>query len=190
MKRSFLEEQFKDLELEDDKKKSIIDAIMKVNGDDINAEKVKTENAQNELKVKEGVIEELNKKIKELDSVDLEEIKKEQFELGKEEGSKEFENFKKQSALKDALGNFKAKDVELLEKMLDNEKIEYEEKDGKYNIKGLDEQIKDIKKSHEYLFEEEKKQNKTVDLGGEHQGNTDKSTPTTLINALREKYNK
>lgn len=189
MKRSFLEEQFKGLELEDDKKKSIIDAIMKVNGDDINAEKVKTENAQNELKVKEGVIEELNKKIKEFDSVDLEKIKKEQFELGKEEGSKEFENFKKTSALKSALSEYKAKDVELLQKMLDNEKLEFEEKDGKYNIKGLEDQVKDIKKSHEYLFEVEDANKKTVDLGGQHQGTVDTS-PKTLVGALREKYNK
>ena len=189
MKRSFIEEQLKGLEIEDSVRKNIIDAIMKANGDDINAEKTKTETAQNDVKVKEGLIEELNKKIKDLDSVDIEKIKQEQFDLGKAEGSKEFENFKKTSALKEALGGFKAKDVELLQKMLDNDKIEYEEKDGNYTVKGLEDQIKSIKESHSYLFEDEKAQTKTIDLGGQHQGTVDNS-PKTLREALNEKYNK
>ena len=189
MKRSFLEEKFNGLELDEAKKKEIIDAIMNENGNDINAEKTKTETAQNNLKIKEGLIEELNKKIKELDAVDLEELKKEQFELGKAEGSKEIENFKKTNALKEALNKFKAKDVDLLGKMLDSEKIEYEEKDGKYTIKGLDEQVKSIKESHAYLFEEEKSNKKTVDLGGQHQGTVDNS-PKTIAEALKEKYGK
>ena len=56
MKRSFLEGLFKDLEVEDSVKKTIIDNIMDENGNDVNAEKAKTETAQNEVKVKEGVI--------------------------------------------------------------------------------------------------------------------------------------
>ena len=190
MKRSFIEEQLKGLEIEDSVRKNIIDAIMKANGDDINAEKTKTETAQNDLKVKEGLIEELNKKIKDLDSVDIEKIKQEQFDLGKAEGSKEFENFKKSSALKEALIGYKAKDVELLQKLLDNEKIEYEEKEGNYTVKGLDDQVKSIKESHSYLFEEEKTPTKTVDLGGKHEGTVTNTNPTSLAGALREKYNK
>lgn len=62
MKRSFLEGLFKDLEAEDSVKKNIIDSIMDENGNDVNAEKTKTLTAQNDLKVKEGLIEELNKK--------------------------------------------------------------------------------------------------------------------------------
>ena len=190
MKRSFIEEQLKGLEIEDSVRKNIIDAIMKANGDDINAEKTKTETAQNDLKVKEGLIEELNKKIKDLDSVDIEKIKQEQFDLGKAEGSKEFENFKKSSALKEALIGYKAKDVELLQKLLDNEKIEYEEKEGNYTVKGLDDQVKSIKESHSYLVEEEKTPTKTVDLGGKHEGTVTNTNPTSLAGALREKYNK
>lgn len=171
MKRSFLEELFKGLELDETAKKNIIDSIMKANGDDINAEKTKTETAQNDLKVKEGLVEQLNKKIKELDSVDLEAIKKEQFDLGKAEGSKEFDNFKKTSALKSALSGFKAKDVDLLQKLLDNDKIEYEEKDGNYTVKGLDDQVKGIKETHSYLFDEEEQDNnfQNINLGGSHE---------------------
>lgn len=190
MKRSFIEEQLKDLEIEDSVRKNIIDAIMKANGDDINAEKTKTETAQNDLKVKEGLIEELNKKIKDLDSVDIEKIKQEQFDLGKAEGSKEFENFKKTSALKEALGGFKAKNVEDLQKFLDESKIEYEEKDGKYSVKGIEEQIKELKENKSYLFEDDNKNNtQNINLGGSHE-TPPNSTPTTLIGALREKYNK
>lgn len=174
MKRSFLENQFKDLELDENTKKRIIDTILDENMNDIGVEKTKTETVKNDLKVKEGLIEELNAKIKEASSVDIEKIKQEQFELGKAEGSKEFENFKKTSALKEALGGFKAKDVELLRKMLDESKIEYEEKDGKYTIKGLDDQVNGIKGSHAYLFEDEETPAQTVSLGGEHQST---STP-------------
>ena len=41
MKRSFLENLFKDLEAEDSIKKNIIDSIMTENGNDVNAEKTK-----------------------------------------------------------------------------------------------------------------------------------------------------
>ena len=189
MKRSFLEDKFKDLEIDNSVKKAIIDSILDENMNDIGIEKTKTETVKNDLKVKEGLIEELNKKIKELDSVDIEKIKKEQFELGKAEGSKEVDDFKKTTALKEALGNFKAKDVELLQKMLDNDKIEYEEKDGSYTIKGLDEQVKGIKETHSYLFNEENNNNQQINLGGNHQ-----TPPTNQVNdlrsALKEKYNK
>ena len=99
MKRSFLEGLFKDLEAEDSVKKSIIDSIMTENGNDLNVEKTKIEGLKNDLKVKEGVIEELNVKIKEAGSVDIEEIKKQAKEEGFTEGSKEVEEFKKTKAL-------------------------------------------------------------------------------------------
>ena len=170
MKRSFIENLLKDLEMDENVRKTIIDSIMNENGNDVNTQKTKTETAQNDLKVKEGLIEELNKKIKELDSVDIEQIKKEQFDLGKAEGSKEFDNFKKTSALKTALSEFKAKDVDLLQKMLDDSKIEYEEKDGNYTVKGIEDQIKGIKESHSYLFEDDNANNgQNINLGGSHE---------------------
>lgn len=173
MKRSFLEEKFKGLEIDDSTKKAIIDSILDENMNDIGLEKTKTETVKNDLKVKEGLIEELNSKIKELDSVDIEKIKNEQFELGKSEGSKEFENFKKTSALKSALSGFKAKDVDDLQKFLDESKIEYEEKDGKYTVKGIDEQIKELKENKSYLFEDDDTNNtQNINLGGNHNGNT------------------
>ena len=169
MKRSFLENLFKDLDAEDSVKKSIIDTIMDENGNDVNAEKTKLESVKNDLKVKEGLIEELNTKIKENDSVDIEKIKKEQFDLGKAEGSKEVEEFKKTNALKSSIKG--AKDFDLVYSKLDKDKIKYEKDDkGEYTVSGIDEQIKDVKEKYSFLFEDESNQNTDINLGGSHQG--------------------
>ena len=168
MKRSFLEGLFKDLEMEDSVRKNIIDTIINENGNDINAEKTKTETAKNDLKVKEGLIEELNAKIKTNSELDIEALKKEQFELGKAEGSKEVENFKKTNALKNSIKG--AKDFDLVYSKLDKDKIQYEKDDkGEYKVTGIDEQLKDVREKYSFLFEKEDNGgNPNVNLGGEH----------------------
>ena len=187
MKRSFLEGLFKDLEVEDSVKKTIIDNIMDENGNDVNAEKAKTETAKNEVKVKEGVIESLNTKIKELGDIDVDQIKKEQFDLGKAEGSKEVEDFKKRNALKSSIKG--AKDFDLVYSKLDKDKIKYEKSDkGEYTVSGVDEQIKDIKEKYSFLFEDDGTGDSEINLGGEHKGGS-QETPTTLYGALKEKFN-
>ena len=166
MKRSFLENLFKDLEAEDSVKKNIIDSIMTENGNDINAEKTKTITAENDLKVKEGLIEELNKKIKENGSVDIEEIKRVAKEEGFAEGSKEVEEFKKTNALRSSIKG--AKDFDLVYSKLDKDKIKYEKDDkGEYTVTGIDEQIKDVKEKYSYLFEDDGAQDGDFNLGGE-----------------------
>ena len=139
-------------------------------GLDLDAETINTIMAEygkniTELKEERDKLKDENKSLKseveESKKVDIEAIKKEQFDLGKEEGTKELETFKKSIALKDALKSTKAKDIDLLSKLIDNEKINYEEKDGKFEITGLDDQITEIKKSHDYLFEVEKAQEPT-----------------------------
>lgn len=167
MKRNFLENLFKDLEVEDSVKKNIIDSIMTENGNDVNAEKTKLESAKNDLKVKEGVIEELNTKIKEVSSIDIEALKKEQFDLGKAEGSKEVEEFKKNNALRNSIKG--AKDFDLVYSKLDKDKIKYEKNDkGEYTVTGIDDQIKDVKEKYSYLFEDDEAQDDDINLGGEH----------------------
>ena len=76
MKKEFLENLFKDLELEEGARKVLIKSILDENGNDLNNEKAKTEGVKNDLKVKNALIEELNAKIKEAGSVDIEEIKR------------------------------------------------------------------------------------------------------------------
>ena len=75
----------------------------------------------------------------------------------------------------------------MLEKLLDSEKLTYEEKDGNYIVGGLDEQLKSIKTTHDYLFEQESKQN-GFNLGGDHQNKAPENEAQDLASALREKY--
>ncbi len=167
MKRSFLEGLLKDIQAEDNVKKSIIDSIMAENGNDVNSEKTKTLTIQNDLKVKEGLIEELNAKIKAVDSVDIEEIKRIAKEEGFTEGVREVEDFKKTNALKSSIKG--AKDFDLVYSKLDKEKIKYEKDEkGEYVVSGIEEQIKDVKEKYSFLFDEEESKNAEINLGGEH----------------------
>lgn len=189
MKRSFLEGLFKDLEAEDSVKKNIIDSIMDENGNDVNAEKAKTLAAQNDLKVKEGLIEELNKKIKGNGSVDIEEIKRVAKEEGFAEGSKEVEEFKKTNALKSSIKG--AKDFDLVYSKLDKDKIKYEKNDkGEYTVSGIDEQIKDVKEKYSFLFDEEDDGASEINLGGVHKKSSENDGLKQLEEAMGIKEDK
>ncbi len=184
MNRSFVESLLKDKGISEEDIKSISDSIMDENGKDITKEKTKTEALKNDLKVKEGLVDQLNEKIKENDKVDIEALKKEQFELGKTEGAKEVEEFKKNKALENSIKG--AKDFDLVVSKLDMSKIQYEKDDkGEYSVKGIDEQLKSVKESYSYLFNDEKA-DKTIDidLGGSHQGSSDKDDLSMLKEAM------
>ncbi len=143
MKRKFLE----DLGLEAE----VIQKIMDENGKDVTSLKAKVDDLTEQINVKETTISEKNNKIAELEKVDVEAIKKAEYERGKQEGSKDIEVFKKQNALDKALQGYKAKDTSILSKMLDMEKVKFNDK---YEIvEGLEEQITPLKESHDYLFE-------------------------------------
>lgn len=191
MKKEFLENLFKDLEMEDNTKKSLIKSILDENGNDINNEKAKTEGVKNDLKVKNALIEDLNAKIKEANSVDIEALKKEQFDLGKAEGSKEVEEFKKTNALKSSIKG--AKDFDLVYSKLDKDKIKYEKNDkGEYTVTGIDEQIKDVKEKYSFLFEEEDDgiRDTDINLGGEHKKSSEADSLKQLEEAMGIKSEK
>lgn len=143
MKRKFLE----DLGLESD----AIEKIMVEAGKDVTSLKARVDDLTEQLNVKDTTISEKNNKIAELEKVDVEAIKTAEYERGKTEGSKEIEVFKKQNALDKALQGYKAKDASILSKMLDMEKVKYNDKFE--IVEGLDEQINSIKESHDYLFD-------------------------------------
>lgn len=146
MKRKFLE----DLGLEEE----VINKIMTENGKDVTSLKAKVDDLTEQINVKDITISEKNNKIAELEKVDVEAIKNAEYERGKTEGSKEIEVFKKQNALDKALSKYKAKDTSILSKMLDMEKVKYNDKFE--IVEGLEEQINSIKESHDYLFENNK----------------------------------
>ena len=120
MKRKFLE----DLGLETD----AIEKIMAEAGKDVTSLKARVDDLTEQINVKDTTISEKNNKIAELEKVDVEAIKKSEYERGKTEGSKEIEVFKKQNALDKALSKYKAKDTSILSKMLDMEKVKYNDK--------------------------------------------------------------
>lgn len=143
MKRKFLE----DLGLEPE----VIQKIMDENGKDVTTLKAKVDDLTEQIAVKETTITEKNNKIAELEKVDVEAIKTAEYERGKTEGSKEIEVFKKQNALDKALAKHKAKDISILSKMLDMDKVKFNDKFE--IVEGLEEQVNTLKESHDYLFE-------------------------------------
>lgn len=153
MKRKFLE----DLGLEEE----VVNKIMAENGKDITELKATVDDLNEQLSVKETTIKQKNEKISELEKVDIEALKKEQFDLGKAEGSKEVENFKRQNAIDKIYSQefevdgkkYKVKDSKALQGYLDNEKIKYENE----QISGLVEQFSEIVKTSPYLFESDTK---------------------------------
>ena len=97
--------------------------------------------------------------------------------MGKAEGSKEVEDFKKTNALKSSIKG--AKDFDLVYSKLDKDKIKYEKSDkGEYTVSGVDEQIKDIKEKYSFLFEDDDEGGE-VNLGGNHNQSSES-------NALRQ----
>lgn len=146
MKRKFLE----DLGLETD----VIEKIMTEAGKDVTSLKARVDDLTEQINVKDTTISEKNNKIAELEKVDVEAIKTAEYERGKTEGSKEIEVFKKQNALDKALSKYKAKDTSILSKMLDMEKVKYNDKFE--IVEGLEEQVNSIKESHDYLFDNDK----------------------------------
>ena len=146
MKRKFLE----DLGLETD----TIEKIMAEAGKDVTSLKARVDDLTEQINVKDTTISEKNNKIAELEKVDVEAIKNAEYERGKTEGSKEIEIFKKQNALDKALSKYKAKDTSILSKMLDMEKVKYNDKFE--IVEGLEDQINSIKESHDYLFDNDK----------------------------------
>lgn len=153
MKRKFLE----DLGLEEE----AITKIMAENSKDLTGLKAKVDDLTEQMAVKEETIKQKSEKISELEKVDIEAIKKEQFELGKTEGSKEIEDFKRQNAIDKAFAQefevdgkkYKVKDKKGLQGYLDNSKIKYENDE----VSGLVEQFSEIVKSSPYLFETDTK---------------------------------
>lgn len=183
MKRKFLE----DLGLEDE----IVNKIMAENGKDLTELKSKVDGLNEQIAVKETTIKQKNDKITELEKVDIEAIKKEQFDLGKAEGSKEIEDFKKQNAIDKVYNEefevegkkYKVKDKKALQGYLDNEKIKYEND----QVSGLVEQFSEIVKTSPYLFETDARNPQFADTTPGTNPNKDDDSALRLAMGLEPK---
>lgn len=145
------------MKTEDLKAKGLTDEqvsyVMAEYGKDMTASKTRIATLEDDLKVQKGVIEEKNNKLKEFEKIDVEALKKAEYEKGKAEGSAEIEKFKFNTALDSALKSAKVKDSKTISNLLDMDKIKFEND----KIVGLDDQLKIIRESHDYLFESDKK---------------------------------
>lgn len=164
---------------------SVTDLIMGKYGENVNSLKTKLKEAEDKVK-------DLEAKTKEIP--DVEKIKKEQFDAGKQEGSKELETYKKSVALKKALGDSKARDVKILEGLINKDNLIYKENGEEYEIDGLNTQLEDLKKSHGYLFDIEEKKEKEqerISTGDNHSNNAATANNNlSLTEALKEKLEK
>lgn len=188
MKRKEIEDLIKGLGVSDEAEiKKAVDEVMKKNGEDITPLKTQIETLKEDIEVQKGVVETKNTKIKELEEIDLEEIKKSEYERGKTEGSKEVEKMKFDSAFEEALKGYKVKDKASIIGHLDMQKITAEkDENGKITkITGLEEQIKPLQESKDYLFNSDK-QDPVFSTGIKTNTSTDKSE--SLLSALQEKF--
>jgi len=195
MKRKVIEDLIKGLGVTDEAEiKKAVDKIMDENGNDITPLKTKIATLEEDIEVQKGVVETKNTKIKELEGVDIEALKKAEYEKGKAEGSKEVEDMKFNTALETALKGFKVKDKASIIGHLDMKKIgrEKDEKTGEIKVTGLEEQIKPIQENEnlKYLFESEE-DNKNLPNFSTQQTNNNQGSNIgngTLFDALKEKF--
>lgn len=146
--------------------KEVIDEIMAENGRDIEAEKAKAKDLQNQLDTANNTIKERDTQLEQLkNSPDNPETLKQQIQQLQDDNKKaadkhekEMHQLKVSNALEKALSNAKAKNAKAVQALLElGDDVEINE-DG--TIKGLDEKIKALKKSDAYLFSEEKQTTK------------------------------
>lgn len=194
MKRKVVEDTIKALGVTDEAEiKKAVDKIMDENGNDITPLKTQIETLKEEVEVQKGVVNTKNERITELEKVDIDTIKKEEYEKGKAEGSKEVEEMKFNTALETALKGFKVKDKASIIGHLNMKKIssEKDEKTGEIKITGLDEQMKAIQENEKlsYLFESEDNNQNLPNFSAQQTNNQNSSTSNgTLLGALKEKF--
>jgi len=195
MKRKTIEDEIRSLGVTDeDQIKKAVDTIMDENGKDVTPLKTKIATLEEEAEVQKGVVETKNTKIKELEEVDIEALKKAEYERGKTEGSKEVEDMKFDAALETALKGYKVKDKASIMGHLNMKTIgrEKDEKTGEIKITGLEEQIKPIQENEKlsYLFESEENSSNLPSFSTQQTNNNQNNTNGngTLLDALREKF--
>lgn len=194
MKRKIIEDQIRALGVTDEAEiKKAVDAIMDENGKDITPLKTQIANLQEDIEVQKGVVETKNTKIKELEGIDIEAIKKQAREEGFAEGSKEVEEMKFDTALETALKGFKVKDKASIMGHLNMKKIgrEVDKETGEIKITGLEEQINPIKENEKlsYLFDSEDANKPLPNFSAQQTNNQNSNSNSgTLLDALKEKF--
>jgi predicted nucleic acid-binding Zn-ribbon protein len=149
-----------------------IDKIMAMNGQDVEKHKTAAETAKTELDGVKAQLKEANTAIEGFKAMDVEGVKKaadewkSKAEKAETEAAKRIADLKFQHALDGALGTAKAKNPKAVKALLEMENLKLNEADG--SIIGLEDQLKKVKESADYLFEGDKPDPKIV-IGGNNQ---------------------
>jgi hypothetical protein len=148
--------------------KTVIDSIMELYGKGITKFKSDAESLQTELDTANASLTEAGQTIEKFKGMDIDAIKqaaedyKVEAEKAKTEAAAQILSLKRGHALDEALkSSFKVKDIKAVKAYLDDEKIQFNEKDGSFV--GLKEQIDPLLTEKDYLFIDESETPKIVD---------------------------
>lgn len=154
-------DELKKLGLED----AHIDSIMKMYGESVNSTKSELETLKAENTAFKKTIDEANATIDGYKQMNIEQIKKSadewksKYENDIKAKDLEIAKVQKNSAVELELAKYKPKNAATFRKLLDLEKVEL--KEGK--LVGLEEQVKGLKESEPYLFNETQVKNSGVE---------------------------
>lgn len=155
-----------------DAEDAVIDEIMKLHGKDIEAKKTDLATAQQTIDDLTNQVKAAGETIEGFKKLDVEGIKaaaddwKTKAEQAEKDAAEKIGKLKFDHALEVALTGAKAKDADVVKVKLNMENLKLGD-DGK--IIGLEDQLKGIKESHDYLFEPEKPTPKFLGSGGKTQ---------------------
>jgi hypothetical protein len=136
-----------------------IDGIMKLHGEDVNAQKTAVTNLQSQLDAANGQLTDANKTIEGFKALKPDELKaaaddwRTKFEQAQKDSTSQLAQIKFDHALESALTGAKAKNVKAVTALLSKDALKLQE-DGL--ILGLKEQLEKIKTENDFLFEGDK----------------------------------
>lgn len=160
-----------------------VDKVFALNGKAIEAQKALTLAETAKLDAANETIKKLQETVKRFDGVDVEKLKAD-LASAQEKYTADLSRLQLDRALDMALLTGKARDVKAMRALLDIDKIKFDND----KLSGLDEQLEALRQSHGYMFEADQQPPKIrVDTGKEH-NDAQKTTPTTLAGALKERY--
>lgn len=140
---------------------------------------------ESDLQARDTRISELTDQVKEFDGVDITKLQND-VASWQNKYNADIEAERIASKVQLAVAKSGVRSEKALLGMLDYDKITI---DDNGEVKGLDEQIADIKKEDDFLFTAEPAPKKEVNLGGSHQSAAPKTEVTTLEDAVADYYN-
>lgn len=137
-----------------------------------------------DLKEKDTKITELTGQVQKFDGVDVDKFKKD-IKDWETKYQNDMANEKKNSAIKLAVALSKPKNEKAVMALLDTDVIKVDEKG---TVIGLKEQLENIKKENDFLFNEET--NPQIKLNQDHNNEPKQNETVSLSDAVSEHYNK